>query len=95
MISPPNFPMVMVHWVDAAMSATAHWQDGDKPEPPKGRPMHECFTVGWLVYTDDEWIQVLGTSASGYHSHSADIPRGMVKSLVVLKPVVEKPPRKR
>jgi hypothetical protein len=75
---------VMVRWVDAAMSADSHWSEGDRPQPPKGKSMHMCLTVGWLVHADKEWVQIVATLADGAHAHLTEIPRGMVREIKAL-----------
>ncbi len=80
----PEPRAVMVRWVDAAMSADPHWSDGARPPLPKAKAMHLCETVGWLVYADKEWLQVVATLAEGQHAHLTEIPRGMVRSITVL-----------
>jgi hypothetical protein len=66
------------------MSAVSHWSVGDRPEPPKGTDMHLCLTVGWLVYTDKNWVQIVSTLADGAHAHLTEIPRGMVREIKAL-----------
>lgn len=78
--------MVRVRWVDAAMSTAPHWQEGTQPKRPKGRAMHVCLTVGWLVHLDDTWCQVVATLTDGGHAHLTEIPVGMVQSIEVLEP---------
>jgi hypothetical protein len=78
-------PMVLVTWVDAAFSTTSHWQDGDRPEPPKKKGLHLCASIGFLVHQDDEWVQLVTTLTDGAHAHVTEIPASMVKTLSLLK----------
>jgi hypothetical protein len=43
-----------------------------------------CLTVGWLVYADDEWVQIVSTLADSAHAHLTEIPRGMVREIRAL-----------
>jgi hypothetical protein len=79
-------PMVIVTWVDAAFSTVSHWQDGDKPEPPKKKGLHLCATIGFLVYQDDNWVQLVTTFTDGAHAHVTEIPASMVKTISLLAP---------
>lgn len=79
-----DIPMVIVTWVDAAFSTTSHWQDGDKPEPPKKKGLHLCASIGFLVYRDDEWVQLVTTLTDGAHAHTTEIPAAMVKTISLL-----------
>jgi len=75
---------VAIRWYDAAFGTAPHWSDGDRPKPPKGKSLHLCLTVGWLVYMDKEWVQVVATLTDGAHAHVTEIPRGMVREITVL-----------
>jgi hypothetical protein len=75
---------VLVRWVDASMSTTSHWTEGDRPPPPSGESSHICKTVGWLVYSDKNWLQIVSTLADGAHAHLTEIPRGMVREIKAL-----------
>lgn len=81
-----KYPVVLVRWVDAAMSAAPHWQESNVPKPPKGRALHLCHTVGWLVFSDDDWLQVVSTLTNGAHAHVTEIPAGMVREMKELLP---------
>ena len=80
-----EIPMVLVTWVDAAFSTNPHWQDGDKPEPPKKKGLHLCATIGFLVYRDEHWLQIVTTLTDGAHAHTTEIPASMVKTISLLK----------
>lgn len=77
---------VMVVWLDASMSDTAHWQEGRKPAKPRAKD-HLCTSVGMLTYIDSEFVQIIQTTTNGQHAAEANIPRGMVRALYVLNPV--------
>jgi hypothetical protein len=81
--------MVRVKWTDAAMSTSPHWQEGAQPKPPKGKSMHVCLTVGWLVHLDERWCQVVATLTDGGHAHVTEIPTGMIETIEVLEPAGE------
>jgi hypothetical protein len=76
--------LVLIRWVDAAMSCAPHWQPGQRPEAPKKKGLHACETVGFLAHLDEEWAQVYSTHAEGNHAHVTEIPRGMIRSITVL-----------
>jgi hypothetical protein len=76
--------MVVVTWVDAAMSLVPHWQEGDRPAVPKGRSHLRCVTVGWLTHLGDDWCQLVATRTEGGHAHVTEIPRGMIESIEYL-----------
>ena len=78
-------PVVMVTWTDAAMSSAPHWSDGDAPSAPRGKSLHKCTTVGYLVHFDKHWCQLVATLADGAHAHVTDIPRGMISRIVLLE----------
>lgn len=82
----PSLPMVAVYWTDAAMQSEPHWQDGDLPEPPSGKLYMMCATVGWLTYSDEEWVQLVATLTDGAHGHVTEIPRRMIHNIVLLAP---------
>jgi hypothetical protein len=82
-----DYPLVMVHWIDAAMSSNEHWQDGDRPTPPNGKGSHECFTVGFVTHSDGEWMQLVKTLTEGAHAHVTEIPASMIRSVTPLKPM--------
>jgi len=77
--------MVAVHWTDAAMSVASHWQEGQQPDPPRRKGMHDCITVGWLVHLDDQWCQIVATLTENAHAHVTEIPAGMIKEVMVLE----------
>jgi hypothetical protein len=77
--------MALVYWTDAGMSTAPHWNDGDKPEPPSRKIHNLCATIGWLVYSDDEWVQIVTTLTDGAHGHVTEIPRRMIHAIEVLK----------
>jgi hypothetical protein len=79
-----DIPMVLVTWVDAAFSTTSHWQDGDKPAPPKKKGLHLCASMGFLVHQDEEWVQLVTTLTDGAHAHVTEIPASMVKTISLL-----------
>lgn len=79
--------MVAVRWVDASMSCAPHWSDTPMPERPSKKSHNVCTTVGFLIYMDDEWCQLVATLTDGQHAHVTEIPRGMVEAVTVLKPV--------
>lgn len=81
----PQPPKVEVIWIDAAMSTDPHWQSGQQPDRPKGKAANVCSTVGYLVHADDEWVQLVATLAEDQHAHVTEIPRGMTRSIAVLK----------
>lgn len=76
----PEARLVLVRFVDHAMSFHPHWHDGDAPEPPAKRG-GDCLTSGWLSHVSDEWIQVVHVVTRGQHGHYSDIHRGSVKSV--------------
>jgi hypothetical protein len=40
--------------------------------------------LGFLVYQDDEWVQLVTTLTDGAHAHITEIPASMVKTISVL-----------
>ena len=82
--SSDTFTPVVVIWRDAAMSTDPHWLENDRPDKPKGKAMHVCATVGWLVHCDDQWVQVVASVTEGQHAHVTEIPRQMVNEIIVL-----------
>jgi hypothetical protein len=81
--------MVRVHWIDASMSADAHWSDGDKPPRPKSRD-HMCVTVGLLTHIDGDFLQLVQTMTDGAHANVVTIPAGMVRGAIEVLAVAEK-----
>jgi hypothetical protein len=77
-------PVVEVTWRDAAMSSAPHWNDGNAPSAPRGKSLHRCTTVGYLVHLDKHWCQLVATLADNAHAHVTEIPRGMISRIVLL-----------
>jgi hypothetical protein len=90
-----TYPMVLVHWIDAAMSSNEHWQDGDRPSPPTGKGLHECYTVGFVTHSDGEWLQLVTTFTDGAHAHVTEIPASMIKTVTVLETTASTPQAKK
>lgn len=78
--------MVLVQYVDHQMSAHPHWHEGDLPEPPT-RTAGDCWALGWLVFVDETWVQILHVTTTGQHGHFSDIHRGTVKAIYPLEPI--------
>jgi hypothetical protein len=80
-----DYPLVLVRWTDAAMSSMEHWQEGDRPPPPAGKALHECHTVGFVTFSNGEWLQLVTTLTDGAHAHVTEIPVSMVSEVVPLQ----------
>ena len=81
----PAYPLVLTEWIDASMGVEPHWIDGAAPSKPKARD-HICRSVGWLTHLDDDFAQLCQTLTDGQHANVVNIPRGMVRSIVPLRP---------
>lgn len=73
--------VVIVTWIDAAMSG--HWQDGDLPPPdePEDNMVH---SVGWIARFSDDFVTLVQSITSGQHGNAITIPMGMVKQITPL-----------
>ena len=76
--------MVVVTWIDAAMSTAPHWQEGQQPPVPKGKSRLRCVTVGWMTHLNDEWCQIVATLTDGGHAHVTEIPVAMIEIIETL-----------
>lgn len=72
-------PIVEVEWDDAHMAGW--WQDGE-PEPPEPDLVR---SVGYLVHKTRKHLVLIQSRTEGQHGNRIQIPRGMVKSVTVLK----------
>ena len=59
----------MIEWLDAL--AQGEWHE------PKHEDLH-CKTVGFIVYEDDEQIELAGTITHGMCNNSITLPKRMV-----------------
>lgn len=75
------YPLVEVLWIDAETDGDG-WLSPDEKTPVAP----EVITVGFLVYDKDDIIQIASTIAvDKSHNSRIIIPKGMVKSMKVLK----------
>jgi len=75
-----HYPIVLVTWDDAT-NLDLGWSKG-KPDPTP----HIMFSVGFLLNeTDGHLILAMDTDSDGSHNTQGQIPKGMVKSVKILK----------
>ena len=68
--------LVLVEWLDAL--AQGEWHE------PKREDLH-CKTVGFVVYEDDQQIELAGTITDGMCNNSITIPKQMIVKRKVIK----------
>ena len=68
--------LVLVEWLDAL--AQGEWHE------PKREDLH-CKTVGFVVYEDDQQIELAGTITEGMCNNSITIPKQMIVKRKVIK----------
>lgn len=74
------FPMVEVVWNDASALTDGWTKDIEKDEPAL------ALSVGFLIRETKEHIVIAqDVDAEGHHNGRSQIPKGMVKSLKVLR----------
>jgi len=78
--------LVLVEWLDAEHEFG--WQDGN--ELTDDEPVLNCFTVGWLLKDAKTHIKVCQTFSHTNHAQTLLIPRGMIVSMMVLKPPIQR-----
>ena len=80
--------LVSVEWLDAL--AQGEWHE------PKREDLH-CKTVGFLVYEDEQQIELAGTITDGMCNNSITIPKQMIvkRKVIKLETPVSKSKRKK
>ena len=80
--------LVMVEWLDAL--AQGEWHEAKREDL-------RCKTVGFVVYEDDEQIELAGTITDGMCNNSITIPKKMLtkKKEVKLETTKRKSKRKK
>lgn len=68
--------LVVVEWLDAL--AQGEWHE------PKREDL-QCKTVGFVVYEDDQQIELAGTITEGMCNNSITIPKQMIVKRKVIK----------
>ena len=68
--------LVVVEWLDAL--AQGEWHE------PKREDLH-CKSVGFVVYEDDQQIELAGTVTDGMCNNSITIPKQMIVKRKVIK----------
>lgn len=68
--------LVLVEWLDAL--AQGEWHE------PKREDLH-CKTVGFVVYEDEQQIELAGTITDGMCNNSITIPKQMIVKRKVIK----------
>ena len=68
--------LVLVEWLDAL--AQGEWHE------PKREDLH-CKTVGFLVYEDEQQIELAGTITDGMCNNSITIPKQMIVKRKAIK----------
>jgi hypothetical protein len=68
--------LVLVEWLDAL--AQGEWHE------PKREDLH-CKTVGFVVYEDDQQLELAGTITDGMCNNSITIPKQMIVKRKVIK----------
>lgn len=80
MTEPPK--LCRIEWLDIN-THTGPWVD----LPDSTRPS-ECFSVGWLIYEDEDYVTISATYSDGDDNRQAlvitAIPRGCIKRLEYL-----------
>lgn len=75
-----SFDLVEVVWNDAT-ELPGGWADEVEPPEPA-----LALSVGFLVHKDKDFlILALDTDENGHHNGRSQIPKGMVKSMKVLR----------
>ena len=80
--------LVLVEWLDAL--AQGEWHE------PKREDL-QCKTVGFVVYEDDQQIELAGTITDGMCNNSITIPKQMIvkRKVIKLEASVSKSKRKK
>ena len=65
---------VLIVWVDAV--AEAGWESNDR-EPE----LHECWTLGWLISSNQHGYRVAATIGGDEHNATINIPKAWVRRL--------------
>ena len=68
--------LVLIEWLDAL--AQGEWHE------PKREDLH-CKTVGFVVYEDEQQIELAGTITDGMCNNSITIPKQMIVKRKVIK----------
>ena len=68
--------LVLIEWLDAL--AQGEWHE------PKREDLH-CKTVGFVVYEDEQQIELAGTVTDGMCNNSITIPKQMIVKRKVIK----------
>ena len=68
--------LVLIEWLDAL--AQGEWHE------PKREDL-QCKTVGFVVYEDDQQIELAGTITDGMCNNSITIPKQMIVKRKVIK----------
>ena len=71
-----NPKLILIEWLDAL--AQGEWHEAKKEDLA-------CKTVGYLVYEDDEQIELAGTITHGMCNNSITLPKRMILTRKELK----------
>lgn len=85
----PNFPLVLIKWVDSAQPISGWHHLSDLKDYQK---VISCYSVGWLIY-DDNKIKMLAPNVGDPNDDNniqgcgvMRIPTVAVKKIIKLKP---------
>lgn len=73
--------IVLIEWVDAAHEFG--WMEGNDLDDAE--PELVCLTTGWLLTKTKLHVKVCQTYSADNHAQTIVIPRGMVRSITVMK----------
>ena len=68
--------LILVEWLDAL--AQGEWHEGKREDL-------KCKTVGFVVFEDDEQIELAGTITAGMCNNSITIPKKMLTKVKEIK----------
>lgn len=80
--------LVVIDWLDAL--AQGEWHE------PKKEDLH-CKTAGFIVYEDEQQVEIAGTITDGMCNNSITIPKQMIikRKVVNIETTVRKSKRKK
>lgn len=80
-----NFPLVIVHWLDAESSGSG-WQDEEDFWRWCDEPVRPVKSVGWLVRDEPDKVVVMATDGGNEKGDAHKIPKTWVLNIEVLRP---------
>jgi hypothetical protein len=76
---------VWVKWVDSYNLFGDRWGDPEKVPAECKDPDAYCYTLGWIVHEDDQWLALAGSQAPAEVGSVMVIPKTAIRKRKMLE----------